>query len=94
MNTKEDLQDLLKPQHREELIVLPRRVVRFAFLSIGILCMGIGIGLGAVPAISQLGTPVFEVCVAAALVLGWRINRMEAGILKRYARADSGECPE
>jgi FtsH-binding integral membrane protein len=91
MNTKEDLQNLLRPQHRGELIVVPRRVLQFAFLSLGILCLGVGIGLSAVPVVSQFGTITFVVCVVAALVLGWWIKQMEIKILKKFKSYDDGD---
>ncbi|MGJ8694700.1 MAG: hypothetical protein ACSHYF_00140 [Verrucomicrobiaceae bacterium] len=82
----DDFQHLLKERHRDDLIVIPRQIITLFAASLALFCLGLGFAIGSFLANPSWGTWTLGVCVALALYLGRRINRLEAASLGKYRK--------
>lgn len=84
MNPREDLQHLLPETAREHLVVLPKKSLQFATISISTLTLGIGIAIGTLALGSTTGAIALVVCFILSRVLGCYINKHETTIVRRF----------
>jgi hypothetical protein len=84
MTPKENLQHLIPEQARDELIVLPKRSLQLATISISTLTLGLGIAIGTLIQGSTLGGIALGLCFIVSRVLGSLINKHEAALLSRF----------
>lgn len=84
MNPREDLQYLIPETAREHLIVLPKKSIQYATVSISTLTFGIGIAIGTLAMGSTTGAIALVVCFILSRVLGYYINQYEAMVVRRF----------
>ena len=84
MNPRENLQHLLPESAREELVVLPKKSIQYATISISTLTLGIGIAKGTLAMGSTTGAIALVVCFILSRVLGYYINKHETMIVRRF----------
>jgi len=84
MNPREDLQHLLPETAREQLVVLPKKSIQYATISISTLTLGIGIAIGTSVMGSATGAIALMACFILSRVLGNYINKHESIIVKRF----------
>jgi hypothetical protein len=88
MKTADDFQQLLRREHRERLVVLPRLVLNLGVISIVLVSLGFGIGAGSLVRSSELAKWAPGLGLFAALMVGWFIRRAETKALETLKEAD------
>ena len=84
MNPRENLQHLLPESAREQLVVLPKKSIQYATISISTLTLGIGIAIGTLAMGSTTGVIALVACFILSRVLGYYINKHEATMVRRF----------
>lgn len=84
MNSRECFQHLLPETAREDLVVLPKKSIRYATISISTLILGIGIAIGTLAMGSTTGGIALVMCFILSRVSGYYINKHDTMILRRF----------
>ncbi len=69
---------------QEELIVLPKRSMKYGMISISILTLGFGVAMGTLVMGSTVGVIALVICVIASRILGYFVNKQESITVRHF----------
>ncbi len=80
----DDFQHLLKKNQKEDLLVVPRKSLQLGATSLIFICFGLGFTAACLYFGHAKGNWTFGVCIAIALFLGRKGNKIEDHFSEKY----------